>query len=321
MVRVGEEIDDDLVQLVTVGLEDRHRLREAYLDLDRGSPQLVRQELDRLRHDAAERDRAALRRAAPRQREEVLHDPGAPLGGRVDLVRAGRERRIGGALPEQHRLAHHDGERVVQLVRYPGEQRAHGGDLLTLQELLRAFAHRGLERALLLLALEVEPPCLQEVLDPEDDFHMVERLRQKVRRTRVQGPPLRVAGRIGRQDHDWQELTVRERRPQLLQHGHTIQVRHHQIEEHEIRSQFGVQGSGLARVSRRTSGRPPGVPDNTLEKSDVRRLVVDDEDPAGEEVTHSRALLVSEGVVDQREQDFHVEGLGQVRAGALLEQP
>ena len=204
----------------------------------------------------------------------------------MDLVRAGRERRIGGALPEQHRLAHHDGERVVQLVGHPGEQRAHGGDLLALQELLCAFAHRGLERALLLLALEVEPPCFQEVLDPEDDFHVVERLREKIGRARVQGPPLRVAGRIRRQDHDGQELTVRDGRPQLLHHCHTIQVRHHQIEEHEIRSQFGVQCSGLARVGRGTSGRPPGAPDNTLEKSDVRRLVVDDKDPGGEWVAH-----------------------------------
>jgi len=59
-------------------------------------------------------------------------------------------------------------------------------------------------------------------------------------------------------------------------------VRHHQIEEYEIRSQFGVQRSGLAGVGRRASSRPPGVSDNTLEKSDVRGLVVDDEDPAGE---------------------------------------
>ena len=144
-MRVGEETDDHLVQLMAVGLEDRHRLGEPQLDLDGRRPQLVREQLDGLGDYAVHRHRAALGRAVARERQEVLHDSRTALGRGVDLVGARLVRRLGGALLQQHHLPHDDGERVVELVRHAGEQRAHRRDLLALQQLIRALAHGLLE--------------------------------------------------------------------------------------------------------------------------------------------------------------------------------
>jgi hypothetical protein len=55
----------------------------------------------------------------------------------------------------------HDGEGVVQLVRDAGEERAHGGHLLALQEPLGTLLDGGLERAIMLLQIEMQPAGLQ----------------------------------------------------------------------------------------------------------------------------------------------------------------
>jgi hypothetical protein len=49
-----------------------------------------------------------------------------------DLVDALRERPIAQRPPEDPAVAGHHGERIVQLVRHPGEERAHIGELVAL---------------------------------------------------------------------------------------------------------------------------------------------------------------------------------------------
>ena len=66
-----------------------------------------------------------------RHREERAHDARAALGGRADLHRRDLRRAVA-PLFEQHGARHHDGERIVELVRDAGQQRAERRELLAL---------------------------------------------------------------------------------------------------------------------------------------------------------------------------------------------
>jgi hypothetical protein len=78
-----------------------------------------------------------LRRRLPRHVEEGAHDAAAAFGGFADALRVGLQLGLAFALLlQQAGAAHHDGQRVVQLVRHAGQQAAHRAELLALAQRL-----------------------------------------------------------------------------------------------------------------------------------------------------------------------------------------
>ena len=61
VARVGDEVDDDLVELVRVGPQHRHPLLQIQAHLDAVDPEVIGQELGRIARDVVERARAGAR--------------------------------------------------------------------------------------------------------------------------------------------------------------------------------------------------------------------------------------------------------------------
>src|SRR3546814_8129030 len=99
--------------------------------------------------DVAQIVGAPLRRALARHREEGLHDPRAAVGGVADLGGTLDDAWIAGSLLHELGVADHHRERVVQLVRHPGQQRAEGAQLLALIKRVALARHLLLCGALL----------------------------------------------------------------------------------------------------------------------------------------------------------------------------
>ena len=136
LLGVDQQVGDHLRELVGIRIDHRRLRREGGADLDARCPQPVDRDRERRFDDPGEGDRRAVGRLLACHREEGLHDPSAAIGGGVDAFRAlFRRGRVGGFL-EQRRLRDHDRERVVEFMRHAGQQRAHGGHLLGLMQLL-----------------------------------------------------------------------------------------------------------------------------------------------------------------------------------------
>src|SRR6266704_4647158 len=142
----------------------------------------------RRRHTRSKRDWSSdvcssdltLRRLLAGHREEVAHDARAALGRRADLLGSLAERSVPDDFSHEMRLSHEDRQGVVELVRDTGEQGSHRGELLAPQKLLGSLQDRLLERSVVALELEIEPPSVEQVLDPQEDFEPVKRLGQEV---------------------------------------------------------------------------------------------------------------------------------------------
>ena len=74
-----------------------------------------------------------------------------------------------------------------------------------LAQLQAAFAQGIFERRSLRIKLDMETPHLEQISDAEKHLQMVERLKQKVGRTRAQRCAFRLPVRIARQDDDRKE--------------------------------------------------------------------------------------------------------------------
>ena len=90
--------------------------------------------------------------------EEALDDAAAAFGGGAHFFGARLGLRIGGKFVQQRRLRDHHGQRVVELVRDAGEQRAHRRHLLVLVQLLA-----------LAVDLLLGPPALAQVADRAEE--------------------------------------------------------------------------------------------------------------------------------------------------------
>ena len=276
LVRVRHEVDDHLMKLVTVGPHHRKILGQLQRDLDIVGAELVAEQLDRLLDDPIDSHLRPLGRPLACQREEVPDDAGAAVGAGGDLVGPLDERGVRGPAAKEVRLPHDDRERIVQLVSHAREERAHGRDLLALQESLRAFVDDLLERAIVALEVEVKIPRMEEVLDPQQHLQPVEGFRQEILGAGLQGALLRVAGRVGREDQDRQEHVLGNLK--LPDDRDPVQMRHHQIEQDQIGLRLGVQGEHLPRIRGASDLTVADVRQHPLQEPHVRRLVVDDED-------------------------------------------
>src|SRR5439155_24264317 len=151
LMRVRDEIDNDLVELMGGGPEDGKLLRQVEDDLDVVGPQLVGEQLDRLSNHLIEGHLMTLRRLLAGQGEEVADDARAALGCRADLLGSPSERSVPDDFSHEMRLPHEDGQGVVELMRDTGEQGSHRGELLAPQKLLRSLLDRLLERSVVAL--------------------------------------------------------------------------------------------------------------------------------------------------------------------------
>ena len=250
VVGVGDQVDEDLVELMGIGPEHGQTLGNVDDDLDAVGPELVAEELDRPVEHLLQHGAAALGRPLPGQRQEVADDPHAPVGGVADSLGPVLDARILVGPVQQLGLPADDRERVVELVRHPGQQGAHGGDLLALEQLLGALANRLLERAIVLGERHVQPARLEEIADAQQHLELLERLGEKVPRARRQGPSLRLRGRVGRQHDDRQVGVGGDLRLELSEHRHPVEVRHHQVEQDEVRLEVTIERQDATRIGR-----------------------------------------------------------------------
>jgi hypothetical protein len=87
----------------------------------------------------------------------------------------------------------------------------------------------------------MECPCLEQVADPEQDLEMVERFGQEVVGARGERSSPGFGAYIGGQDQDGEVFTCGNAPGELCHDGEAIHVRHHQIEQDEIRFKFAVE--------------------------------------------------------------------------------
>jgi hypothetical protein len=149
----SQQVDQDLLQLVAVGPEERPRRVEVQLHLDPLRLQDVREQLHRLLDRRVHLHEVPLRGLVAGQGQEVLHDARAALRRLRDVPDPGG---VGGGLQlaAEHRgLAHHHRQGVVQLVGHPREELAQGGQPLRLAQHLPLALH-----------LLGDPPMVGDVL-------------------------------------------------------------------------------------------------------------------------------------------------------------
>ena len=148
LVCVDDQVDDDLLQLVRIDEHVRHRALIVAIDRDAAASQPIGEQLERAVEQRRHRHGALLRLVLPGDRHEGSHDARAPLRRRLDLLgprAGGLQEGVAGKLLLQHRrLAEHHRQRIVQLMRDAGEQRADRGEFLALvQRLALALDFRG----------------------------------------------------------------------------------------------------------------------------------------------------------------------------------
>ena len=96
----------------------------------------------------------------------------------------------------------------------------------------------------------VQPACFEEIADAQQDLELLERLGEKVPRARREGPSLRLRGRVGRQHDDRQVGVGGDLRLELSEHRHPVEVRHHQVEQDEVRLEVTIERQDAARIGR-----------------------------------------------------------------------
>ena len=114
-------------------------------------------------------------------------------------------------------------------------------------ELRGALVHLLLEPLVLLLQFAVEKAVLEQIVDPQDDLEMIERLGHQVLRAHRQRAPLRVDRDVRREHEDRQVISLRDRGLELLDDAKAVEMRHVQVEQHEIGLKFEILRQRLAR--------------------------------------------------------------------------
>ena len=117
-------------------------------------------------------------------------------------------------------------------------------DLFALQQALRALGDDLLELAIVALEVEVEGAGVEEVLDPQQHLQPIEGFRQEILGAGFQRALLGLDGRVRGEHEDRQEHGLGN--PKLPDDRDLVQVRHHQVEQDQIRLMLTVQGEHLA---------------------------------------------------------------------------
>ncbi len=109
---------------------------------------------------------------------------------------------------------------------------------------------------------------------------------------------------------------------QVLHDAEAIQVGHVQVEQEEIDLDGGGQGQALAGIGGAVQARVALPLEQALQQTQVGRLVIDDQNVRVTEGPGVHRLLrpFRQRLVQQYEKFVHVEGFGQVGAGAGSQQ-
>ena len=137
LLRVDDEVEQHLLDLVAVGEHLRQAGGERIDDGDVRDALLVRAQRERFAHDLVDVHHGARRLPLARERQKVADDPRGALRFAEDRLEPAAERRIERRLLRQPLGPAQDGrQRVVELVRDAGDGLAERRHLLGLQQLV-----------------------------------------------------------------------------------------------------------------------------------------------------------------------------------------
>ena len=133
------------------------------------------------------------------------------------------------------------------------------------------------ERPVLVLQREVERSRFEKISCAQQHFGALERLREKILRAARERAIARLARRVGGEHEHRQILAGRGAVAQRREQREAIDMRHVQIEHHEIGVQLVEQRQRRARISGATDLGVATGQQHALQQAHVRLLVVDDE--------------------------------------------
>src|SRR6185503_11363359 len=136
LLRVDDQVQEHLVQLIGIARDRRQVRRELFLDRDTCGAQAVAEHFHAVVEYRVDLHRRLLRLALAGHREKRLDDARASFGRGPDLVGDGARALVGRLLLQHGRAAHDDGQRIVQFMRHTREQRSHGREFLALVQVL-----------------------------------------------------------------------------------------------------------------------------------------------------------------------------------------
>jgi hypothetical protein len=149
---------------------------------------------------------------------------------------------------------------------------------LRLLERARALADLGLEELVLALHLDVEKPRFEQRPDTQQDLVGLKRLADEILRAARERLPLGLRRFVGRQNQDGKVSGLGDF-VQLPHDLESIEVRHVQVEEDQVRPVPDVQLRRFARIRRALESCETGACKDALEDFDIARFIVDDENP------------------------------------------
>ena len=278
LARVRDEVHHDLLQLVSVGPDQRQALLGVEFHLDVGDAKLEGQKLHGVAQEVIQRHVAALGRMAPGHRQEAPDDPYAALRGLPDVLdpRAGDGIAAGGG--EQPDLSENDRERAVELVRDAREQVPHRRQLFGLEQLMRALLDLPLQRLVLAPEVAVQEAHLDEIAHAQQELGLLEGLRDEVAGSGLERRALALAGHVGGQDQHRQiELGPALLEP--LENLDAVEQGHAEVQHDEVGKEVVAALDDRAGVGDAEEIGVAGVRQQLLEEPHHRRLVVHDQDP------------------------------------------
>ena len=160
--RVGQQVEQHLLQLVAVSLHADLFGAQLLVQLDAAEPEVVGDEQGGAFHHGVQVHPGRLGRLLPGEGQQILHDESGARGLLVhhpQVLPVARPEIF--SLEQELRQSRDRGERVVELVGDAGDQLSHRGQLFVLDEL-------GLER-----------PLLGHILDQDDRRRAVQRLGER----------------------------------------------------------------------------------------------------------------------------------------------
>ena len=186
LARVVDDVEHDLLDLVSVGQHERQLLGKMRDDLHVAGAERVGNHLQNVLDELVHGDGLAFRLLAARETQERLHDFRAAFGGLEDHVEMAAVLVAHVGVLEHFGKAHDGGQRVVQFMRDARDELADGGKFFTLDQL----PLRSLERL---------DGLLQFRLRQLDVFrHLVERVRQLAKF--IPGADVHAMGKIAAPD-------------------------------------------------------------------------------------------------------------------------
>ncbi len=134
--------------------------------------------------------------------------------------------------------------------------------------------------------LERQAPGEEQVLHPLEYLGGVKRLRDEILGAHGERPALRIPLLVAGEDQDRPVLVLRDPQRQLPHHLETVDVRHVQVQQDEIRLECQEKGQRLAGVLDAAAVFISRLAKNALQEPDVGGFIVDDQNAVFHIVPH-----------------------------------